>query len=83
MTSNRDRILGLLERNLESLNDRIQRAPDDLDPDEETLQLKRQRTLAQLASQYRLLAKDMDLDEMEGKLELLEKTTDRRDDLDD
>ena len=80
---NRDRILELLEMNIESLNDRIQNEADDLDSDDEQLHLKRLRTLAQLASQYRLLARDMDLDEMDAELELLQKVADRRGENDD
>lgn len=74
--SDRDRILELLASNIESLNERIQRQPDDLDPEDEQLQLDRLRTLAHLTSQYRLLARDLDIDEMESNLELLEKVAD-------
>ena len=82
-TSGRDQILSILESNIESLNERIQHANGDLDLDEERIQLERQRTLAQLASQYRLLARDLDLDEMDSELELLQRAQNLRGEIDD
>lgn len=63
----------LLAINVRPLDGRIEAAREDgLSGEDEALQLKRLRTLAQLARQYRLLARDADLDEMEAQVESLE-----------
>jgi hypothetical protein len=68
----RDEIRELLADNIRALNDRVERTrTDDLDAETEQRQLQRLRTMAQLARQYRLLARDADVDEMEEDVELL------------
>jgi hypothetical protein len=70
--SERAEIRRILATNIRALDERVQttRAAD-MSAADEQLQLKRLRTLAQLARQYRLLARDADVDEMESELGLL------------
>ena len=75
--NDRQEIRVLLAENIQALDERVQRKRDgEVAPEEEQLQLKRLRTLAQLARQYRLLARDADVDEMETQLELLRTVVD-------
>lgn len=70
--SERAEIRGLLATNIRALHRRVERARGtDLSPEQEQLQLDRLRTLGALSRQYRLLARDADLDEMESEVELL------------
>jgi hypothetical protein len=67
----REEIRGLLA-DIRALNERVQTVrAEGVSPEHEELQLKRLRTLAQLARQYRLLAQDQDLDETESDVDLL------------
>ena len=69
----RELIRQILADNVQALDDRIQANREaELSADAEQLQLKRLRTLAHLAQQYRLLARDADVDEMDTKLNALE-----------
>lgn len=74
--SDRKQIQQILTANVRALDDRIEEAWDgDLTTDDERLQLTRLRTLAHLAREYRLLARDADLDEMEAEIDLLQEAT--------
>lgn len=74
--SDRKQIQQILTANVRALDDRIEEAWDgDLTTDDERLQLTRLRTLAHLAREYRLLARDADLDEMEAEVDLLQEAT--------
>lgn len=69
--SEREEIRGILADNIRALDDRVQAAREgELSPEDERLQLKRLRALAQLARQYRLLARDPDVDEVEMDADL-------------
>jgi len=77
-TTERDEIRGLLADNIRALDERIQRTrAEGLSAETEQLQLKRLRTMAQLARQYRLLARDADVDEMEADVDLLREALSR------
>jgi hypothetical protein len=69
----RDDIRELLATNIHALDGRIrnQRAklPND---DTEQLQLQRLRTIAQLAREYRLLARDADVESMQAEIDEIE-----------
>lgn len=70
--SERDEIRELLAADIRALDRRINEARDEgIPPDDEEIHLKRLRTLAQLARQYRLLARDADVDEMEDEVNAL------------
>ncbi|MDZ7746849.1 MAG: hypothetical protein U5K28_10175 [Halobacteriales archaeon] len=74
--SDREQIQQILTANVRALNDRIEEGWDgELPTDDERLQLTRLRTLAHLAREYRLLARDADLDEMEAEVDLLQEAT--------
>ncbi|QLG27391.1 hypothetical protein HUG10_07445 [Halorarum halophilum] len=71
-STEREEIETLLVETIRSLHTRIQAEADTtLDADAERLQLERIRTLAHVTSQYRLLARDADVDEMDAELDLL------------
>lgn len=72
-TTERAEIRSLLVKQIQTLADRVDGQWDEeLESDAEKLQLERLRTLGQLAREYRLLAKDDDINEMETQLETLE-----------
>lgn len=72
-TTEREEIRGLLADNIRALDERIQRTrAEGLSAETEQLQLKRLRTMAQLTRQYRLLARDADVDELEADVGLLQ-----------
>lgn len=72
LPSEREQIRGILTENIQRLDERVGGAwSDDMDPEAEKLQLQRLRTLGQLARQYRLLARDEDIDEMGSDVETL------------
>lgn len=71
-TTERDEIRELLADNIRALDDRITQArAEGLSVETEELQLRRLHTTAQLARQYRLLARDADVDEVEADVDLL------------
>lgn len=73
----REEIRELLADNVQALHERIQRSrAEGLSEETEQLQLRRLRTMAQLARQYRLLAQDADIDEMEADVALLKEAID-------
>jgi hypothetical protein len=73
----RGEIRTLLTTNIRALDERIQATwADELDPEVERLQLERLRVLAHLTRQYRLLARDVDLDEMELQVDTLQAAID-------
>jgi HAMP domain-containing protein len=77
----RDEVRTILAANIRALDARIRDARvADLSADAERLQLKRLRTLAQLARQYRLLARDADVDTMEAEVDLLQEAIGRQED---
>jgi hypothetical protein len=72
-TTERDEIRSLLADNIRALDERITQArTEGLSTDTEPLQLRRLRATAQLAREYRLLARDADVDEMEADVDLLQ-----------
>lgn len=72
LSSEREQIRGILTENIQHLNERIAGAwSDDMAPEAEKLQLQRLRTMGQLARQYRLLARDDDIDEMSTEVDTL------------
>lgn len=74
----REVIRTILADNVQALDERIQaQRSAEMSPEAERLHLKRLRTLAHLARQYRLLARDDDVDAMETKLEALDSALDR------
>jgi hypothetical protein len=69
----RAEIRQILAENIRQLDARIGAARDEeFDATDEKLQLKRLRTLGALSRQYRLLAKDADIDELEAEVDLLQ-----------
>jgi hypothetical protein len=75
----RDEIRSLLADNIRALDERITQArTEGLSTDTEPLQLRRLRTTAQLAREYRLLARDADVDEMEADVDLLQEALSRQ-----
>ena len=71
-TTERDEIRSLLADNIRALDERITQArTEGLSTDTEPLQLRRLRATAQLAREYRLLARDADVDEVEADVDLL------------
>ncbi|MEF8825334.1 MAG: hypothetical protein V5A27_03190 [Halapricum sp.] len=71
--SERDQIRAVLTDNIQRLDERVQDAWEgDLDADAEPLQLQRLRTLAHLAREFRLLARDEDIDDLEAEVDLLQ-----------
>jgi len=75
--SEREQIRSILAGNIDRLDERIQTAwNEELSADDERLQLTRLRTLAHLARQYRLLARDEEIDEMEAEVDLLQEAMD-------
>jgi hypothetical protein len=78
-TTERDEIRSLLADNIRALDERITQArTEGLSTDTEPLQLRRLRTTAQLAREYRLLARDADVDEMEADVDLLQEALSRQ-----
>lgn len=73
--SSRDEILAMLKAEMDALHNRTMTADPD-SPEAEKLQLKRVRALGSLANQYRKLKRDTDIDEMEERMEFLEKRRD-------
>ena len=70
--SDRAEIRGILATNIRTLNARVEAAQaEELSTAEEELQLKRLRTISQLSRQFRLLARDADVDEMEADIDAL------------
>jgi hypothetical protein len=75
----RDEIRSLLADNIRALDERITQArTEGLSTDTEPLQLRRLRTTAQLAREYRLLARDADVNEMEADVDLLQEALSRQ-----
>lgn len=70
--STRDAILEMLKEGMNDLSAAIETA-EPAPPKEEKLQLRRYHELGYLANQYRKLQHDTDLDEMNERLDLLEK----------
>ncbi len=71
-TTERTEIRSLLVKQIQTLADRVDgQWNEELESDAEELQLERLRTLGQLTREYRLLAKDDDIDEMEAEVETL------------
>lgn len=76
--SDREEIRRILTENIKSLDERVEaNRSSGLSGQEERMQLKRLRTLAHLARQYRLLARDADVDEMEAELDILKAAVNR------
>jgi hypothetical protein len=70
----------ILADNVQTLDNRIRTSrSEEMSTDAERFHLKRLQTLAQLYRQYRLLARDDDVDVMETKLEALDSTLDQVD----
>lgn len=77
--SEREEIRGILAENIRALDGHIETKWDDeLEAEAERLQLTRLRTLGLLARQYRMLARDADVDIHEEKIEFLEDALDVR-----
>lgn len=70
----RDAVLAMLQESMQEVRERIQ-ASDPQTPEEERLLIKWFRAQGHLAGQYRLLKRDTDVDEMEDRLELLERAS--------
>ena len=79
-SSNRTEVRTILTKNIQALDARIQATREaGFTTEDEQLQLKRLRTLAQLSRQYRMLARDDDVDEMESQLRLITEAVERAD----
>ena len=71
----RAEIRSLLVEQIRTLSDRVDgQWHEELEGDGEQLQLQRLRTLGQLTREYRLLAKDDDIDAMENRVDRLSDT---------
>jgi hypothetical protein len=71
----RAEIRSLLVEQIRTLSDRVDgQWHEEFEGDAEQLQLQRLRTLGQLTREYRLLAKDDDIDAMENRVDRLSDT---------
>lgn len=75
----RDDVLAMLGETMQDVRERIE-ASDPQTPEEERLLIRWVRTEGYLAGQWRRLKADTDIDEMEDKLELLDRAQERRGD---
>lgn len=79
VVSSRDAVLTMLSETMRDISEDLS-IDGEARPEEQELQIKWTRTLAQLAGQYRLLKRDTDVDEMSEELGLLKEAADLKED---